>query len=45
VHPNNRRTKNITLVRRKEMYLNLSWRGIGDAGSNIDWSITIKAGL
>jgi hypothetical protein len=44
VHPNNRRTKNITLVRRKQTYLNLSWRGIGDAGSNIDWSITIKAG-
>jgi hypothetical protein len=27
------------------MYLNLCWYGIGDAGSNIDWSITIKAGL
>jgi hypothetical protein len=45
MHPNNRRTKNITLVRRKETYLNLSWHSIGDAGSNIVWNITIKAGL
>jgi hypothetical protein len=45
VHPNNQRTKNITLVRRKEAYLNLSWRGIGNTGSNIVWSITSKAGL